>query len=434
MRNAVFLAVFLFVVPAARADITTEQNTASNRSAGFETTIDDATKKQALQIFMSRGIDSTRDYLAKQLLGNSDLPHHDLLISDWLIQSGRLNDAIPILEQLASKSPPRKDIHYTFAWIALGQGRVFDAATHVEHIQKLPFESKWSEDYRKQFTTSVRELQANIAERRGEWKTAFELYSTLVEAKPGSLGIKRGLARSAFHVNNLELAQSNLRLLEQVQQPTLLAESVIAKWFEEAGNPTAAEEWFRKSLDRGDLESAAMEFGMWLLRTGRPGEINKLIERIPEESRSRPQFLLLNAQADQMKGEFSKTIPTLRRLVDEDENDRPAMLHLAWALSDSDNEADRRDAIGVAESLVKQINAPNLLATATLSWAQYRAGDEETAMETIRSLPSNNLSRDVAFFIANIHQSRGNKEFADSLLSAVAKSKGEFFHQCRMPK
>ncbi|MCU0713706.1 MAG: hypothetical protein MUC43_16730, partial [Pirellula sp.] len=324
MRYATIVVLCLTMMSAHGADITFSPGSPQNSTAGFETSIDDTVKAECLKIFASRGTAGTRDYLSKQLAGNTDLPHHDLLVSDWLIQSGRMAEAIPVLERLAAESPPRKDIHYTFAWIALGHGRVFDAATHVEQIQKLPFEGKWSEGYRKQFTTSVRELQAKIAERRGEWKTALEIFSALIVIKPGSVSIRLGLAKSAFHTNNLELAQKNLRLLEQTQQPPVLAEIILARWFDEAGNRQATEEWFRKGLDRGDPEAATKEYVMWLLREGRPNEVGKLLERLPKDTQGRTEFVLLSAQAEQMMGQFAKTIPVLRGLISEEENDSEA--------------------------------------------------------------------------------------------------------------
>lgn len=417
---------------ASQADITSEPGNKPNKSSGFETSVDEATRAQALQIFVSKGISSTREYLRQQLVSNNDVPHHDLLIADWLIQSGRMGDAIQVLERLAADSPPRKDIHYTFAWIALGQGRVFDAATHVEQIQKLPFESKWSDKYRKQFTTSVRELQAKIADKRGDWKTAFELYSSIISANPGSITIRLGLAKSAFHTKNLEIAQKNLRLLEQAQQPFVLAEVVIAKWFDESGDTNSAEEWFRKSLERGDLESATRDYSGWLLRASRPTEVHKLIEQLSSESKIRPEFILLGAQADQMNGEFSKTIPILRELLSADDSLKTAKMHLAWALSDSDQTDERQQAIDVAKSLLEQVDAANPVAIATLAWAHYKAGDLDSAIETLSKFSSNNMDRDVAYFVARIQESRGDTELPRAFDEAIIKSKGAFFHKTRM--
>lgn len=432
MRYVTFVVMGLLLMSASWADITSAPSSKPNNASGFETPVDEATRTQALQIFLSKGISNARDYLKQQLASNNDLPHHDLLISDWLIQSGRMADAVQIIERLAADSPPRKDIHYTFAWIALGQGRVFDAATHVEQIQKLPFESKWSDKYRKQFTNSVRELQAKIAEKRGDWKSAFELYSSLITANPGNIMIRFGLAKSAFHTNNLELAQKNLRLLEQSQQPMVLGEVVIAKWFEELGDDTLTEEWFRKSLERGEPEAATREYAMWLLRSGRPADISKLLEPLSNESKNRPEFILLVAQADQMNGEFSKTIPTLQELLTANNNFKVARMHLAWALSDSDKLDERRMAIEVAKELLEQVDAANPVAIATLAWAQYKAGDLQLAVETLSKVSSNNLDRDVAFFVARIQESRGDKELSQIFDTAIIKSRGEFYHKTRM--
>lgn len=434
MRYATMVLLCLIMMSANGADITFGPGANQNATSGFETSVEEATRVQALQIYSTKGISGTREYLKQKLATNNDLPHHDLLISDWLIQSGRLADAVQILERLAADSPPRKDIHYTFAWIALGQGRVFDSATHIEQIQKLPFESKWSDGYRKQFTTSVRELQAKIAEKRGDWKTAFELFSSLMTAKPGSIGIRLGLAKSAFHTGNLELAQKNLRLLEQAQQPLVLAEIVIAKWFDEAGDIKATEEWFQKSLQRGDPDSATKEYAMWMLREGRPTEVGKLIAGLSIDSQNRPEFTLLKAQADQMTGDFSKTIPALRELVSADDNLKAAKMHLAWALSDSDQAEERKNAISIAKSLLEQVDAANPVAIATLAWAHHKAGEPESAVETLRKLRSNNLDRDVAFFVARIQESQGDKDLSQALYDAIVKSKGLFYHRKRMPK
>ncbi|MFN7841538.1 MAG: tetratricopeptide repeat protein [Pirellula sp.] len=434
MLYATIVVLCLSVTFANGADVTFGPGATQNTTSGFETSIDDATRSQTLQLFSSKGVAGAREYLKKQLATNNDLPHHDLLMSDWLIQSGRMPEAVQILEQLAADSPPRKDIHYTFAWIALGQGRVFDAATHVEQIQKLPFESKWSDGYRKQFTTSVRELQAKIAERRGEWKTAFELFSSLIATKPGSVSIRFGLAKSAFHTNNLDLAQKNLRLLEQAQKPLVLAEVVIAKWYDEVGDIKATEEWFRKSLQRGDPEAATKEYAMWMLREGRPTEVGNLIAGLSTDSQNRPDFKLLNVKAVQMIGDFSKTIPVLRELINADESQKAAKLHLVWALSDSDQVEERRNAISVAKSLLEQVDASNQVAIATLAWAYHKAGEQESAIDTLRNLNSNNLDRDIAFFVACIQESRGEKDLSRALYDAIIKSNGEFYHTTRMPQ
>ncbi len=436
IRCATIAFLSLTMMSAARADITFSPSSTPNTASGFETSIDDATKSEALKIFSLKGIPGTREYLRTKLAGNTDLPHHDLLVCDWLIQSGKMPDAIPVLERLAAESPPRKDIHYSFAWIALGQGRVFDAATHVEQIQKLPFEGKWSEAYRKQFTTSVRELQAKIAERRGEWQTAFELFSALIAIKPGSISIRLGLAKSAFHTNNLELAQKNLRLLEQAQQPPVLAEIVLAQWFEEAGNLKATEEWFRKGLERGDPEPATKEFAYWLLREGRPNDVGEVLQKLPQAIQDRTDFVLLRIQSEQMSGQFSKTISVLKDLIDKEDGEyqKVAKLHLAWALSDSDSADEKAEAISIAKSLVEQVGPASPLAMATLAWAHHRNGEQDEAVQALGKIRSSNLERDVAFFVARIQEARGDKELAQAFYEAIEKSKGDFYHQTRMRK
>jgi predicted Zn-dependent protease len=394
--------------------------------------VDEKLRNEAIQLIADSKLNEARALVEGLREKNKDLPHTDLVLAEWLVQVGRAPAAINLLEELAAKSPPRKDIHYSFARIAIAQGRVFDAATHLEKVDNIGFDPKWSPEYRAEFDRSVRETKGQIAERRGNWDEAYAIYSSLLEQKPGAVNLRFGLARTAFYAKKLDVAEQQFRLLEQAQTPPTIAELVIARLFDSIRDKENCEVWFKKGVSRSENAPVSAEYARWLIRNHRGEDALELTKPFESDGSKKWEFLFIKAQALQKIGKFEESEPVLKNLVEANPEFLGAALHLAWALSDSSDVMKRQSAKDLAANTMTRLqNAP--IAIATLAWAQFRAGDEDEAWTTMSKCPANNLQQDIVYFLARMRESKGESANAKSLFDALRKAEGDFFHESRMP-
>ena len=106
---------------------------------------------------------------------------------------------------------------------------------------------------------------------------------------------------------------------------------------------------------------------------------------------------------------------------------------MALTLGESTDEGKRARALQIAIQNVK--SAPDSADTASsLAWIQFRLGDMQGAEETTSAIVrrGGQLSRDSAYFLAQILLKLNRNQEAQTLQDVTRKTKGEFFNARRL--
>ncbi|MCA9086556.1 MAG: hypothetical protein KDA81_21010, partial [Planctomycetaceae bacterium] len=161
--------------------------------------------QQAQKALLANQTDDCRKHIETARKQQADLLHSDVLMAQWLFEAGRASEGIQLLEQLALAEPDRIDLRLMFARLAVNQGRLFDAWTHVSAAEKCELPAAWSDKFRNQQRHDILTLKAHIASRRADWKIAKTLYTDLF-AQHNKPRDELELAKALFHLKDIEEA------------------------------------------------------------------------------------------------------------------------------------------------------------------------------------------------------------------------------------
>ncbi len=426
--STVFLALVL--IDSLRADIISGlRQTDIQMVSEFQSALLQSALEEARNVLLTGNVARSREIIMKARETEKDLPLTDLLVASWLLEANQSVPAFQLMEQTAATHPPRRDIHILYARVSLIQGRVFDASVHLEAAKTAANDPDWSASFNNQLDIAMLEIQATIADRRGNWKESDRLFTELKNVRPKSTAAINGLVRAAFFREEVETAEKYLRELETIQGPQgTLTELALASLFEANRNPTKVEEWFKKGLERENNEPIRREYAKWLIRNNRAEEAKEMATNTKPSESQTSEFVFIIALSEQMLGNFEASEPILARLDKVKPDTFQVMNHLVWAMLASQDAETRKTALQLANRTVSKFPL-SMEAVATLGWAFHKNGDSQMGEEVFdRPTTSKNLSRDAAYFLAQIKEAVGKKEEAERILAGVQKAEGEFFH------
>lgn len=426
--STVLLALAL--IGSVRADIISGLKQSDVQMVSeFQSALLQSALEEAKNVLLTGNVARSREIITKVRETEKDLPLTDLLLASWLLEVNQSAPAFQLMEQTAATHPSRRDIHIQYARVSIMQGRVFDASLHVEATKTAANDADWSPNYIKQLDFAILEIQATIADRRGNWKESERLFAELKSARPKSVAAINGLVRAAFFRDEIETAEKYLRELETIQGPQgTLTELALASLFEANRNPAKAEEWFKKGLEREDNEPIRREYAKWLIRNNRAEEAKEMATNTKPSEGQTNEFVFIIALSEQMLGNFAASEPILARLDKVKPDTFPVMNHLVWAMLASKDAETRKAALQLANRAVSKFPL-SMEAVATLGWALHKNGNSQLGEEVFdRPTSSKSLSRDAAYFLAQIKEAVGKKEEAERILAGIQKAEGEFFH------
>ncbi|HBE71313.1 MAG TPA: hypothetical protein DDW52_24465 [Planctomycetaceae bacterium] len=437
MRTFIFSIAFGLICNFAQADLIGLDDKASPQTESVMTQLEAARLALA-----SSNLEDCRTKLQEIAESQPDLPHPEIILSNWLLEGGYPDKARQLMEQLSVDAPTRMDVHLWYAKLAVSEGRLFDAASHLQLIQhQQPLET-WSKAYRRSFLARVQKLRAQVAAMRGEWNSASTILNALIEEGFDDADVRLSLARALFAQKEWTGAEKQLRMAADLASKRVIPELILAELHDGIGNYREAEQWFRESLKRNDdsevLESkthrATGAYAAWLLRNNRPDDTLRTIENL-SGAKADPAFRMLRAFALQMNGDYESSTVILADLSQSDPGNILIANRLALSLVESEDEGKRGRALQIAEANTKL--APKSVNVAcSLAWVQFRLGDLSAASRTAASVlkAGGHLERDSAFFLAQILNALGRSEQAAKLISLAAKGTGEFYNLRRLKK
>lgn len=437
MRSLFALLVFGLICNLAHADLIGLDGKPIPQNESVTTQLESA--REALA---SSNLKDCRTKLQDLAKTQPDLPHPDIILSNWLLEGGYPDQAKQLMEQLSVEAPMRVDVHFWFAKLAVSEGRLFDASSHLQLIQIQKPPKTWAAEYYRAFLANVEKSRAQVAAMRGEWNSASTTLAALIEDGFDSADIRLGLGQALFAQNDLAGAEEHLRKAADLAPSRVVPELILAELHDAIGNEREAEEWFRKSIQREDdsklLDSknqqAAGAYAAWLLRRNRSDETLHTIQTF-SGTEVTPEFRMLRAFALQMNGEYEASTTILADLSQSDPGNVLLANRLALALVESEDEGKRGRALQIAQANTKQ--APRSVNVAcSLAWIQFRLGDLNAASRTASSVlqAGGQLDRDSAYFLAEILNALGQSEQASKLIDLATTSKGEFYYLRRLKK
>ncbi|MEL6106092.1 MAG: hypothetical protein AAFU85_08650 [Planctomycetota bacterium] len=402
------------------------------------TLIPDDSSEKSLQIAidaLKRGQVADCRRLTAKLTSNSDrLPHADVLVATWLFKSHELDAATKLMEYAAKTNPPRPDIHALFAEVAFSQGRSFDAWTHLLAAEAATSPENWSPEYSQQWRTNIRVSKGVVAAARGDWKTTHRLLKAFREHESVDVNVLLTLSQAAFHLGNMEQAETDLRRAATLQPGVCIPELMLAQWFASINRSDEVERWFAKGGRETYEHSDQIRLAhiRWLITQNRIDDAADVIKSARKNPSTRTDMHFLSAIVDLSRGDYDSAEARLAKLHQQLPENVVISNQLALALVESQDEGKRSRALQIATANAKA--APESVdLVASLAWIQFRLGDIASASAISDAIlhQGGTLNRDSCFFIATIQEKRGRQRQAKALFDASRDSAGKFLNAYR---
>ncbi len=399
------------------------------------------TKRAMLQpardMLQKGNLEECRRLAARAVSEAVDLPHGDIVVSLWLCELGEFAACQQLLEQVSVIEPGRLDLHYAYAEVARKNGRTYDAWTHLNIAESTDPPAAWSKEYTQEFATQVLFSKALVAEQRRDWKASKELFTRLQELGTSGSAIPMGLGRAAFEAGDAAGAESLFRQAATIEPDQIVPELIMAGLYAAQKKYEETELWFKRGAaeNKSHGERIRLDHATWLLREQRAPDAMRLAQAAATESKYADEFAFIRALAYYMYEKFSESETELARLAQKKPGDVRINNQLALSLVESTDEGKRARALQVAVANAKLASQSGDI-LATLAWVQFRLGDLQASQQTAATIlgRGGQLSRDSAYFLAQILADFKQTEQAQTLLEIVRNNEGEFFNERRLER
>jgi tetratricopeptide (TPR) repeat protein len=389
----------------------------------------------ARQEMLNGNLERCRELVSLVVKEVGDLPAADVIVALWLQEFGEMQLSFQLLEQLSQREPNRGDLHFAYAELARRSGRTFDAWTHLAAAEAAEPQGSWSDGYAQEFKHTVLLSKAHVAELRSDWKTATALLNRLKDAGVAGTAIELGLGNAAFRAGELNAAESHFRAAAEMDPAQVIPELLMAKLLAAEQKQAEAEAWFLNGQANNSLhsEQLKLEYALWLLGQQRAPEAMKLARAAAADSKFADSFALVRGLALYMYQRYEDAELELSKLSQKNPNDVRISNQLALALVESADEGKRARALQIAIANMKALPASADVAS-TLAWVQFKLGDPSAAQQTTAAVLARGgkLSRDSAYFLAQVLVHSQQHEQAQLLLETTRNSHGEFFNARRL--
>jgi tetratricopeptide (TPR) repeat protein len=257
----------------------------------------------------------------------------------------------------------------------------------------------------------------------------------LKDAGVAGTAIELGLGNAAFRAGELNAAESHFRAAAEMDPAQVIPELLMAKLLAAEQKQAEAEAWFLNGQSNNSLhsEQLKLEYALWLLGQQRAPEAMKLARAAAADSKFADSFALVRGLALYMYQRYEDAELELSKLSQKNPNDVRISNQLALALVESADEGKRARALQIAIANMKALPASADVAS-TLAWVQFKLGDPSAAQQTTAAVLARGgkLSRDSAYFLAQVLVHSQQHEQAQLLLETTRNSHGEFFNARRL--
>lgn len=342
-----------------------------------------------------------------------------------------------MLESAAVAHAGYPDVYFSFARIALVQGRVTDADALAEKALATVKEGSFTETQLNFFKQRYFETAYRVARARQNNDDAKIAADELTKVAPEAAVTLIANAELAFDDGDIGQTKALLGKLGKVagNQNPVPAEVTIANWFQQKGKIEEAGDLLNRATGehprdaRIHLALAKLELSRENF-TGALAAI-KTYESIESESTASRD---IRGKVAFAKGEFAIAENQFAKILAENPQNFDYANLYALALVHSPDEKKQAQARGVVEQIAS-MRSNNLVAVSSLAYVLMKTGKLEEAKNIIsRVVQRPNLNVEVTFIIAKYLAESGQTPQAKSVLEQLVASKGLFLFRSEAKK
>jgi tetratricopeptide (TPR) repeat protein len=384
-----------------------------------------ASDAKAKELFKAGKFDDALKELRALAKADPKQPPPRVTLADWFFQAGQGQPARLNLEAAAAEDPAHPSVYLLNGSFAFGEGRITDCILSCQTVLQLLSNPRWDADQRKRFEREARTGLARSFEVRGDWASAREHLTKILDADSKNGPARQRLATALFRLGKPEEALAELKKAHVDDPASDLPELRMA-----ALDAAKAEEWLKKAVANHPMSAAAYRtIAGWYLDAGRVDEAQPYLDQAVKLDPTGQETRAVQG----IMARYRKNLPEAEKVFESLHRDYPnyavATWNLALALADSGDKEKQRRAVEVAEAEVRR-NQKAAEGYAVLGWAYYKAGRLDDAEKALAPLVQVGVpSRDAAYFLARVLADKGRFEDAHKALKAAESAKGGYVYR-----
>jgi predicted Zn-dependent protease len=383
-----------------------------------------------IELFRQGKILQSRDEFRDLALIDPELPPAEIVMAGITFAIGDNKTGLSQLESAGLLHPNYPGVYLSLAQVALNQGRITDAAVHMEKTASLLASENLTDAQKKHFQKQYYEILTGVYFRRGQDKLAEQTLEQLQTLDPNAAFYLYSKAELAF---KKELPDEALKFLKQHAEATKsksLPEITLIDWFDSTGKKSEAESLLLDTLKKnpGDAQIQLIAAQMFMSKEDFP---KAMVALDKFESFRGPTIASID-----MKGRiafagqaYELAEKSFEELLKRNPNDANFQNVYALCLIESDDPEKQETAKKVSEQVVRRL-PKNPLARGALGYVYLKLGEVEQAQRALGQLVlSQNNSPEISYFVANWLKGTGQKEEAAKVLNLALESKSLFLYR-----
>jgi Tfp pilus assembly protein PilF len=175
---------------------------------------------QAAGSFERGDLEACLKQLGQAVRAHPELPPAHALFARLAFQKNQASLIRPALERATTEDPQYPEVFLLFGELALLEGRLTDAAVHLEKARALAASQHWTAEQRSAFERLCLQGDAAVAEGRGDGKAAQAALEGWLKLDPTNAPARQRLGKVLFGLGQQQQANQVLQRAA-MEDPTL---------------------------------------------------------------------------------------------------------------------------------------------------------------------------------------------------------------------
>ncbi len=387
--------------------------------------------EEAITEFQGRNVKRSVEIFDEQVAADPEFPPSDLLLAALSFVVKDQKTGRQLLERAANNYPTSLAVYSAFSRLAINEGRVTDSLVHLEKMQALLSEQQVSEKTKKFYTVQYIDGMIDVAMRQQRLVAARELLEKQKLNLEGNPKVMMIEAELDFREKKIEKSLAILKKLKGKFGKTRAPESVLATWYQQAGDSQEAGKWVVESASQYPEDpQVQLEYASWLVNKEDFPTASDSIGKAEAINKESGFSKNLKAKIAFAKGSYVVAQFHYEALAKANPNNFDATNMYALALIESADEAKRQLALEIALRNYRAL-PNNLIAQAALGYIQLRLGNVEQAKAALArgAQSKRGVSPEIDFYVAAVLKELKEDIKARGVLEIALKHDGFFLYR-----
>ena len=358
------------------------------------------------------------------------LPPADVMFATLLINSNQAGLGRMKLEQAARERPDHPEVFRTFGELAIVENRLTDAWVHFEKAVRLAGSETWPAEVRRNWLAFAHSGLANVAERRNDWKTAYDVLYFLHELDKEDSSVRYRMGRALFFLDKYESAMAQLRIAAKADPRIEPAELAAAGFWATRGDVKKAEELLNGAAKLYPKDTRVFSSqAAFYINQARADEARVAAKKAAQLDGKSLQGPLLEGLAARQAKDLAAAEEIFQKMHNQNPSEFAWSNQLALVLVEQADPTKKKRGLELA-GVNQQRFQQNVEAATTFGWALYQNGRKDEAEKALgAALNTSQPSADCAYYSALLLEEKGRVEDAVKVAQKTLSVTGTFIHR-----